>query len=86
MLILLMMMLVGILAGIWGFIMCFLPARWDRLTEAIGGPTPRWMYPGPKRLAPFTKVVSRAAGMVICVVGCWFAYTAAVEIYRITAR
>ena len=86
MLILLMMLLIGILAGIWGFMMCFLPAQWDRLTQAIGGPTPRWMYPGPKRLAPIIKLVSRAAGMIICTGGCWFAYTAAAEIYRVLVR
>ena len=82
MLILLMMLLIGLLAGIWGFMMCFLPARWERLTEAIGGPTPRWMYPGPKRLAPIMRLVSRAAGMVICLGGCWFAYLAGSSIYR----
>ncbi len=86
MLILLMMLLIGILAGIWGFLMCFLPDRWGRLTEVIGGPTPRWLYPGPKRVAPTIKLVSRAAGMIICIGGCWFAYTAAAEIYRILVR
>lgn len=86
MLILLMMLLMGLFAGIWGFMMCVLPARWDRLTEALGGPTPRWMYPGPKPLAPITKLVSRAAGMVICIVGGWFTYVGASGIYRLVAR
>ena len=84
--ILVMMLLIGLAAGVWGFMMCFLPTRWENLTEAIGGPTPRWMYPGPKRLAPIIKLGSRAAGMVICIVGCWFAYVAASWIYRFLTR
>jgi hypothetical protein len=86
MLILLMMLLIGLFAGIWGFVMCFLPTLWDRLTEAIGGPTPQWMYPGPKRLAPLIKLVSRAAGMVICIGGGWFTYVAATEIFRLVKK
>jgi len=86
MLILLMMLVVGLLAGIWGFMMCFLPARWLRVTEFIGGPTPRWMYPGPQVLAPIVKLASRAAGMVICIVGGWFAYVAASQIIRLFMR
>jgi hypothetical protein len=34
-LILVMMLLIGLFAGEWGFLMCFSPARWDKLTEAI---------------------------------------------------
>gem|GEM_PF-6465754 len=86
MLILLGTLLTGLFGGIWGFVMCFLPARWDRLTTAIGGPTPQWMYPGPKGLAPIIKLGSRAAGMVICVVGCWFTYIAAAGIFRFLRR
>ena len=86
MLILLGMLLMGLFAGASGFLMCLLPAQWDKLTEAIGGSTPRWMYPGPKRVAPIIKLGSRAAGMVICVAGCWFAYTAAAEIYKVVVR
>ncbi len=82
MLILLGMLLIGLFAGAWGFTMCFFPAQWDRLTEAIGGPTPRWMYPGSKRLAPIIKLGSRLASLVICMVGCWFAFIAASGIYR----
>jgi hypothetical protein len=33
MLILVMMLLIGLFAGVWGFLMCFFPARWDKLTE-----------------------------------------------------
>jgi hypothetical protein len=58
MLILLGMLLIGLFAAAWGFTMCFLPAQWDRLTEAIGGPTPRWMFPGPKSLAPIMNSVT----------------------------
>lgn len=86
MLILLGMLLVGLLAGIWGFMMCFLPARWDRLTEALGGPTPHWMYPGPKGLAPFIKAISRTAGLIICIVGGWFTWAAASQILRLLMR
>ena len=86
MLMLLMMLLMGLLAAVWGFLACFLPARWERLTEAIGGPTPRWMYPGPRSLAPIMKAVSRAAGMAICIAGCWFSYVAASGIYRFLRR
>jgi len=86
MLMLLGMLSIGLLAGIWGFMMCFLPARWDRLTEALGGRTPRWMYPGPKPVAPIIELGSRAAGMVICIGGGWFTYVAASGIYRVLAR
>ena len=86
MLILLGMLLIGLFGGLWGFLMCFLPARWVRLTEAIGGPTPRWMYPGPKRLAPIIKLGNRAAGMIIFIVGGWFTYSAASGIYRYLTR
>src|SRR5208282_6668007 len=86
MLILLGMLVIGMLAAGWGFMMCFLPARWDRLTEAIGGSTPRWMYPGPKSVAPIIRLVSRTAGMVICIGGCLFTCVAALEIYRVLTR
>lgn len=34
MLILIMMLLIGLFAGVWGLLMCFFPTRWDKLTEA----------------------------------------------------
>ena len=86
MLILLGMLLMGLFAAVWGFMMCFLPARWEKLTETLGGPTPRWMYPGPKRLAPIIKLGDRAAGMVICIGGGWFIYIAASGIFRLLMR
>ncbi len=33
--ILVLMLLIGLFAGVWGFLMCFFPARWDKLTEAM---------------------------------------------------
>ena len=86
MLILLGILLIGLLAAVWGFMMCFLPTRWENLTEAIGGPTPRWMYPGPRHLAPIIKLSSRAAGLVICIAGGWFTYIGASGIYRYLTR
>lgn len=82
MLILVMMMLIGLFAGLWGFMMCFLPARWDKLTEAMSF-AGRWTEPSPKRLNPFIRFVNRVAGLAIFAVGCWFAYVAASEIYLV---
>jgi hypothetical protein len=86
MLILSMMLLIGLIAATWGFLMCFLPTRWDILTQVLGGPTPRWMYPGPNGVAPIMRLVTRAAGFVICLGGIWFSYIAASSIYRFLAR
>lgn len=80
MLILGIMLLMGLLASIWGFMMCFLPARWERLTEAGAD---RWTVPRPKRLHPIIRLGNRAAGIVICAVGCWFVYVAASKIYAV---
>jgi hypothetical protein len=82
MLILVMMLLIGLFAGVWGFMMCFLPARWDRLTEAMSF-AGRWTEPSPKRLNPFIRFINRVAGLAIFAVGCWFAYLAASEIYLV---
>ncbi len=82
MLILVMMLLIGLFAGVWGFMMCFLPARWDRLTEAMSF-AGRWTEPSPKRLHPLIRFGNRVAGLVIFAVGCWFAYVAASEIYLV---
>jgi hypothetical protein len=80
MLILVLMLLIGLFAGVWGFMMCFLPQRWDRLTETISF-ADRWTVPSPKRLHPIIRLGHRAVGIVICIVGCWFAYVAASRIY-----
>jgi hypothetical protein len=82
MLILVMMLLIGLVAGVWGFMMCFLPARWDRLTEATSF-AGRWIEPSPKRLHPLIRFGNHMAGLVIFAVGCWFAYAAASKIYLV---
>jgi len=84
MLILVMMLLIGLSAGVWGFMMCFLPARWDRLTEAMTF-AGRWAVPAPKRLRPLIQLGNRVAGLMILAAGCWFAYVAASEIYLVLA-
>ncbi|SRR6266542_2333124 len=80
MLILVMMLLIGLFAGVWGFMMCFLPARWDRLTASFAG---RWIEPSPKRPNPLIRFINRVAGLAILAVACWFAYMAASEIYLV---
>jgi hypothetical protein len=82
MLILVMMLLIGLFAGVWGFMMCFLPARWDRLTEAMSF-AGRWTEPSTKRPNPLIRFINRVAGLAILAVGCWFAYMAASEIYLV---
>src|SRR5437016_5658383 len=77
-----MMLLIGLFAGVWGFMMCFLPARWDRLTEAMSF-AGRWTEPSPKRANPLIRFVNRVAGLAILAAGCWFAYMAASEIYLV---
>lgn len=84
MLVLLILLLIGLFAGIWGFMMCFLPAQWDRLT-AIMSFAGRWTEPSSKRPHPLIRLINRIAGLAICVVGCWFAYMAASEIYLVLA-
>jgi len=84
--ILVLMLLIGISAGIWGFMACFLPAQWNRLTEKISF-ADHWSEASPKRQHPLIRLVMRlgqsAGGLVICAVGCWFAYLAASGIYRV---
>ena len=80
--ILVMMLLMGLVAGVWGFMMCFIPARWERLTEVISF-AGRWTEPSPKRLHPFIRFGNRVSGLVIFAVGCWFAYVAASKIYLV---
>ena len=80
MLILVMMLLIGLFAGVWGFMACFLPEQWDRLTETISL-ADRWSEAGPGRRNPLIRAGQCAGGLVTCAVGCWFAYIAASEIY-----
>ena len=76
------MLLIGLLGAAWGFLMCFLPARWDRLTEAMSF-AGRWTESSPKRLHPLIRFGYRVAGLVILAIGSWFAYMAASEIYLV---
>ncbi len=82
MLILVMMLLIGLLAGFWGSLMCFFPARWEKLTELVSF-APRWTAPSRKRPRPLLRFGNRIAGLVILAVGCWFAYMASSEIYLV---
>ncbi len=85
MLILVTMLLIGLFAGVWGFMMCFLPARWDRLTEAMSL-AGRWTEPSPRRPHPLIRLINRVAGLAIFAVGCSFAYMAASEFYLVLTR
>jgi hypothetical protein len=80
-----MMLVIGLFAAIWGFLMCFLPARWDSLTEAISF-APQWTQPSTKRLNPAIRFVNRVAGLAIFGVGTWFAYVAVSEMYLVLIR
>lgn len=82
MLILVMMLLIGLFAGVWGFLMCFFPARWDKLTETMSF-AGRWTEPSAKRLHPLLRFGNRIGGLAILAVGCWFAYMAGSEIYLV---
>lgn len=82
MLVLVMMLLIGLFAGVWGFMMCFIPARWDKLTEAMSF-AGRWTEASPKRQHPLIRFGNRVSGLVIFAVGCWFAYIAVSEIYLV---
>jgi hypothetical protein len=82
MLILVAMLLMGLLAAVWGFLMCFLPNRWERFTESISV-ADRWTVASSKRLHPIVKLGNCIAGMAILAVGCWFTYVAASEMYLV---
>ena len=82
MLILVAMLLMGLLAGVWGFMMCFFPAQWDRLTRAMSF-ADHWTEPSPKRLHLLVRIGNRFAGFIIFAVGCWFAYVAVSKIVAV---
>ncbi len=82
MLLLIGMLLIGLTASVWGFMACFLPSRWEKLTETMSL-ADRWAEAGPRRLNPLVRLGNRAAGLVILVVGCLFAYMAASELYLV---
>jgi len=85
MLILTSMLLIGLLAAAWGFLVCFLPARWDRLNEVISF-ADTWTVPSPKRSNLIARLCSRAVGFVIFAAGCWFSYEAGSEMCRVLTR
>jgi len=85
MLILVLMLVIGLFAAIWGFLMCFLPTQWDRLTEAISFAS-HWTQPSTRRLNPATQFVNQIAGFAIFGVGSWFTYAAVSEIYLVLIR
>ena len=65
MLILVMMLLIGLFAGVWGFLMCFFPARWDKLTE--GGWPGLWFYsPVPEKWVPCPRVLCEGGCDAAC--------------------
>ena len=73
MLLLLLMLAVGSLAAVWGFVMCFLPSRFERLNNV--GFLSDWTVP-PPHVQRFIRPVQRMAGLIICGGGCWFSYVA----------
>jgi hypothetical protein len=87
MLLLVMMLLVGLFAAIWGFLACFFPARWHRLVEVLSfGADWTMLSSPPKFLSKTVKLGQQAAGFVIFLTGCWFAYVAASAIYNELTR
>ncbi len=80
--ILVLMLSVGLIAAIWGFMACFMPAQWYKLTEAMGF-ADRWTVRTHNRLNPFLSFGNRVAGLVIFAGGSWFTYLAARGIYRV---
>jgi hypothetical protein len=83
--VLILMLLIGLLAAVWGFIACFLPSQWNRLQEKISF-ADQWSESSPEPQHPLIRVVMRIGqsigGLAICAVGCWFTYLAASGIYR----
>lgn len=86
MLILTAMLLMGLLAATWGFLICFMPARFSRLMQ-IASFSDLWTVPSAKRQVPIVGFIVRAcncaAGLVIFAAGIWFTCVAASEIYRV---
>lgn len=85
MLILLALVALGVLASVWGFMMCFLPTRWEKLTERISF-AHRWTEPTTERLHPLVRFGNRVGGLGILAGGCWFTYMAASEIYSVLTK
>ncbi len=85
MLILLALVALGVLASVWGFLMCFFPTRWQRLTETMSF-AHQWTEPAPKRVHPLIQFANRIGGLGIFAGGCWFTYMASSEIYSVIAK
>ena len=85
MLILLLVLLMGLFAAVWGFMACFLPSQWNRFSDTISL-ADRWSESIPERRHPLIRLVRRLAecigGLGVCAVGCWFTYLAGSSIYR----
>lgn len=86
MLILVLVLLFGSFAGVSGFMACFMPAHWSRLTEKISF-ADQWSEPSPKRQPLFLRLFVRAGqsigGLAVCLVGFGFAYLAGSGIYHV---
>jgi len=85
---LIMMMLLGSFGALWGFLACFFPRRWHRLVEFLSFGADWSALSSPPRflIKPF-NALSRAAGFIIFLVGCWFVYIAASSMYlQLTGR
>lgn len=85
MLILAMALLMGLLVGAWGFLACFFPERWERLT-AVMGFIADWTPPPVGGAHRAMRFVRRAVGFVFFVVGCGFAYVGASGIFLVLAK
>jgi hypothetical protein len=83
MLLLSLMLLLGLAAVVWGFLMCFAPAKWASLTEF--GDLSTTMQATSQH--PVVRIVIRVgnsiAGLGIFAVGAWFSYVAGSEIYLV---
>jgi hypothetical protein len=80
--ILVMSLLLGLVVAAWGFMACFLPERWQRVTAAMGF-IRRWTYSQPTRLDSFLRLANRALGFVFLVAGLGFAYLGGLETFRV---
>lgn len=83
--VLILMLLLGLLAAVWGFMACFLPSQWNQLQEKMSF-ADQWSESSPKPQHPLIRVGMRIGqfigGLATCAVGCWFTYLAASGIYR----
>jgi len=78
MLLLIMMLLLGSFAALWGFLACFSPAKFRRLVSFLSFDAD-WsaLSSPPKFLTKTVHGLNRAAGFIIFLAGLWFVYMAA---------